>query len=370
MDTTGRASPKVLLALASCASALLLMEIAFRVMPAAPTPAALRDRSLMFFQDDEERRHPWSAVSGATNALRIAIVGDSFARGEGIQLDDRYANCLERLLNKNSGMPPAEVRVHAHAGTSTFEQIELLKEALAHHPQIVILGICLNDTEDWANPKELEHWRSKLLPVIPPPWLAGVLRRSRALGWIYTKVQLVGARRMELRYYRRLYDPCYKGFHRFREALEIMRTECDRDHVILIAMVFPLLSENLDEGQYPFEYAHAAIHKRCEELRIPCLDLLPAFRGASPDRLQVIPVIDPHPNEIAHRMAAENLLEFLLTRGFIAAGYRPHEHAANHKREIWEQTIHRMQNPAGLCPSSGLAMPQAPCSAGVGRRSL
>jgi len=310
-------------------------------MPDTSAPSGLRDRSLDFFLQQDQREHPWSR--GETNVLRIAVIGDSFTAGAGVQADDRYADRLERLLNMKDGMPPAEVRVYAQCGTSTFQQIELLDEALTWKPHVVVLGICLNDMEDWSNPKELMRWREGLMPEVPPPWLAAALRRSRALNWLYARVGAAVAAREDLRYYRRLYKPSYSGVARFRDAIRIMNDKCREAHAAFVPMIWPLLSEPFDKGRYPFEYAHEAIRRRCMELDIRYLDLLPCFRGASPERLQVIPSVDPHPNEIAHRMASEALLKFLLSEGDVVRGYAPEQHiAGNIQHQIWEETVQRM----------------------------
>ena len=322
---------------------LVLFECVLRVMSHTPSPSPVGDRSPFFYIQAENRDHPWS--QGATNEMRIAVIGDSFTAGKGVQVDDRYGNRLERLLNMQSGKPPVTVRVYALCGTSTFQQIVLLDEALKWNPKIVVLGICLNDMEDWANPKELISWRKGLFPTTPPPWLARVLRFSRALDWLYSRLHAGQVEREELRYYRRLYKPSYKGVSRFRESIQIMNDKCLEAHAVFVPMIWPLLSEEFQEGRYPFEYAHAAIRQRCGELNLTYLDLLPSFRGASPARLQVAPGIDPHPNEIAHRMAAEALLLFLLDKRYIPWDYRPNLNAdTNIQHRLWAQIMQRMHD--------------------------
>lgn len=329
---------RVLLAVFSVACIFVIMELALRLVPPAPGPTPLGDRSSFFYMPDDDCRHLWSR--GATNALRVAVVGDSFAAGAGIQVDDRYSERLERILNMRAGMPPVEVRPFAKHGTSTFQQIALLDEALKWNPSLVILGICLNDMEDWANPKELSLLRVRRLSE--PPRL---IRYSRALQWIYLKMMWAECRRMEHRYFRRLYEPSYSGFKRFSEAIEIMNDKCSKSGVAFIPVIFPLLSDtdNFRKGTYAFEYAHDAIHLRCQALNIRYLDLLPAFREARPDRLVVISGFDPHPNEIAHRMAAEAILKFLLDAALVEPGYRPIEHAsAMEQYRKWERAIKRL----------------------------
>jgi len=337
---------RLLLVLGSLLVMLIALECVLRGIAHRPTPSPIGDRSPFFYVPDEDRDHPWSR--GATNVLRIAVIGDSFTVGEGVQGDDRYANRLERLLNMQSKKPPVNVRVFAECGTSTFQQVALLDEALKWNPRIVVLGICLNDMEDWANPKELLRWREGLFPNTPPRWLARVFQCSRALDWMYHRLQAAQMEREELRYYRRLYKPSYRGVSRFRESIKTMNDKCVDAHVVFVPMIWPLLSEKFQAGCYPFEYAHEAIRQRCEELKVPCLDLLPFFRDASPDRLQVIPGIDPHPNEIAHRMAAETLMLFLLDKRYISKGYRPdQQESACSQHGLWEQIMERINGAAG-----------------------
>ena len=338
---------RLLLVVLSLGGALAVMEIVLRVVPRTPMPDPMGDRSRFFYAPEEGREHAWSRESA--KEIRIAVVGDSFTEGVGVQFDYRYANCLERLLNMRTGLPYVEVRTFSRAGSSTFQQIELLEEAIKWKANIVVLGICLNDMEDWAVPKELMRWRSPLLPKVPPLWLARVLRFSRALSWTYVKTQQVEAHGGELRYYRRLYRPSYTGVKRFRESIEIMNTKCHEANAVFIPMIFPLLSEKFQKGCYLFEYAHEAIHSCCEELDIPYLDLLSVFRGVSPERMQVIPGFDPHPNEIAHRMAAETLLLYLLDQGVIPKEYKPFERPSQMVlRARWAQTIQHMEDPMSM----------------------
>ena len=326
---------RLILSLFSMVFVLLVVEVVLRLAPSAPGPDPLGDRSSYFYVPDEACRHLWTR--GATNILRLAAIGDSFTAGAGVQVDDRYAERLERLLNTRAGMTPAEVHVFAKNGTSTFQQVGLLDDALKEKPRIILLGICLNDMEDWARPEVLKQWRHRILATPPR-----MVRHSRALSWMYLKLKWAECHRMERRYFRRLYDPSYSGFHRFQEAIEDMNTKCAEARVAFIPVIFPLLSDtdSFREGHYAFEYAHAAIRGRCKELNIPCLDLLQAFRAATPDRLSVMPKFDPHPNEIGHRMAAEAILQFLIDGGFVAPEYKPPVRpSAMQQLRIWQRSI-------------------------------
>jgi hypothetical protein len=61
------------------------------------------------------------------------------------------------------------------------------------------------------------------------------------------------------------------------------------------------------ERAYPFQPIHDTIARFCLQSGVAHHDLLPVFVGQRSEQFWVHPV-DRHPNEIAHRMAAEDLL--------------------------------------------------------------
>jgi hypothetical protein len=82
---------------------------------------------------------------------------------------------------------------------------------------------------------------------------------------------------------------------------------------------------------------HDAIAGVMQAEGVAHLDLFPAFRGKDPRRMQAIPRVDPHPNEIAHRIAAEAIFHFLLEQGLVPETYRPLEREIK-LRARWEET--------------------------------
>ncbi len=326
---------------------LLGGELVLRISPLASRTDPAADRSPIFYHQAPDRLHPWSR--GASHVLRIAVIGDSFTAGVGVQKGDNYASQLERLLNLNADVPPAEVAQIAHAGTSTFQQRKWLPEALSHHPDIVILGICLNDAEDWTHPLKIRKWRDEWMTPAPSKFQAFFLRHSRMVSFISSRLWAAGSSKRCVNYYRHLYDPNGGGLLRFQNAIAWFRDECAARQIAFVPVVFPLLSFDFSPGRYPMQFAHDAIHETCRMHAVPCLDLLPAFQGTSPIRMQAVPGIDPHPSEIAHRIAAETILNYLVEQRLVDEAYRLEESAANDlQHEIWDKTIRRLQRPPGL----------------------
>jgi hypothetical protein len=65
------------------------------------------------------------------------------------------------------------------------------------------------------------------------------------------------------------------------------------------------------DATYPFYPIHSKVRDLMTSLEVPNLDVSDIYKGIPLDHLQVIPGVDRHPNEIAHRMAAEHIYLWL-----------------------------------------------------------
>jgi hypothetical protein len=88
-----------------------------------------------------------------------------------------------------------------------------------------------------------------------------------------------------------------------------MKRRLDERGARLLIAPWPLFV-GLEQG-YPFAPVHDTIHRFCLVAHIPHHDLLQTFEGRPSADLWVHPV-DHHPNEIAHRIAAEALVPDVL----------------------------------------------------------
>ena len=334
---------RLLRGLGGLALLLVLGEAAVRALvpPSAYIPAY--DRGPDLFAAEADREHPWSA--GVTNALRMAVVGDSSADGVGNLACHHLAAVLEWLCNCNRGVPPAEVRLYARP-TATYQQNRMVDEALAGGATLVILAVNLNDTEDWSHGDRLMLLRPDMMER-KRPWIKWpVLGRSALFRLVFERVNLARRLRGYRRYYEFLYREDYSGLRRFREAVPEIDGQCRARGARLVGVLLPLLNQDLRPGHYPFASQHATVRAAFETNGIPFLDLYDAFQLCDSTRLLNIPQLDPHPNEIAHRIAAETTLRFLIDRGLIDRAYAPREVRDRHLQEGWHKKLRAVAHPA------------------------
>ena len=95
------------------------------------------------------------------------------------------------------------------------------------------------------------------------------------------------------------------GWSKTQELIRDMERRSNRQGARFAVVIWPLFVGL--EGPYPFSPAHETIGEFCLGAGIPVLDLLDVFRGHRSSELWVHPV-DRHPNEVAHRMAAEGVV--------------------------------------------------------------
>jgi lysophospholipase L1-like esterase len=255
---------------------------------------------------DEER-----SLARPPGTHRIVALGDSFAWGAGVEFEDAYPQRLERMLRRRR-RERWEVVSLARPGMNTVEQAaQLADEGLAYDPDLVLLGYCLNDSEDEsaAEPRRARDWeelreeRQGRRPVT-------MLDRSALYRFVSGRVRATTETRRRIANYRSQYRDDYAGWIAGRRALEDMGRRCRERRIPFVVAVFPLFGNPLGDD-YPFAGVHASLDRAAAAAGAHVVELLPAYRGLRWELLVVDGVDDEHPNEIAHRIAANVILSAL-----------------------------------------------------------
>lgn len=253
----------------------------------------------------------------STGNVRLLFLGDSFTFGEGVHFEDTFAEVTAKLLSQRLHGPKVESFNLGVGGYNTVQELSLLKRAAPQiRPHAVILCYVLNDAEPplfgedpgkrSRNPRETRVAEGLDEPTPP----AIMLYRSRIAQAIWRYARSLQRNRETEKYYHSLYKENSPDWEAARRALQELAALCRQQNVPLVVMVFPMLY-SLNED-YPFRALHHLVAQRAEANGAHVLDLLPAFEGKRATDLWVYPT-DQHPNEKAHRIAAEALVEKLLS---------------------------------------------------------
>jgi hypothetical protein len=302
---------ELLLLLGSVAFFLLVAEAAVRLLRAdQPPPTGYApvntNRRYMRPKNAKGYRDLDRTLAKPPDVRRVVSLGDSFAWGASVEFEDAYPQRLERGLRRRRHEPWQVINLALPGMNTVDEAAQLETEALAYGPDVVLLGFVLNDSEDataaearraaeWAEPKEKPR---------------GLFDRSALFRMIHTRLWATVENRRRISGYKSMYADDAPGWIAAQAALRRMGGRLREKGIPFVVVIFPLFGNPLDE-RYPFAEIHAKVARAAGEAGAKVVDLLPAYRGLRWELLVVDGVNDEHPNEIAHRIAANVLLRAL-----------------------------------------------------------
>ncbi len=198
---------------------------------------------------------------------RVVCLGDSVTLGYGLRHEASYPNRLQARLEENG--PGTEVMTVALMGWSTRqERLAYVRIARGYAPDLVLLGICLNDLQDLEN---------------------NLARPPRALVWLHERSALlrriVDARGREIRSVRELVtDPdsarVRESYRRLFEEIRGLRDDVTRDGGRFAVVVFPFADQVQPEPMAATPQRR--IEAFCAGEGISFRDLLPGLRRLGP----------------------------------------------------------------------------------------
>jgi hypothetical protein len=267
----------------------------------APVDTDGRERRPINRQGYRDRERTLEKPAGTR---RVVLLGDSFTWGASVLFDDGYGQRLERWLRERRGEPWEVVNLAVPGMNTVGQSAQLVSEGFGYGPDVVILGYVLNDSEDEnaAEARRAADWLADRTPAPP----SSLLDRSVLLRVVRTRLWATRENRRRVEDFRSMYLPSYPGWIAAQKALRAMGGACRERGVPFVVLIFPLFGSPLDDS-YPFADIHAQVANVAAEAGAKVVDLLPFYRGLRSDLLVVDGTNDEHPNEIAHRIAAQTL---------------------------------------------------------------
>lgn len=272
-----------------------------------------------------DREYPREQTPGA---LRIAVLGDSFTFGTGVNLEDTLPKALERALAAERAPQPVEVMNWGVYGYNLGQQAALLERWIdAAEPDLVLVVAYVNDAsgENRGAASGAPAWEARLITALgltsglwtrgeasaAPPAFARTmaLRRHSVLADVLAhRLYRVLHGRVTVRNYREDWLPGSPGRQMVERALDRMADLCRDRGVPLHVAFYPDLHQ-LDEN-YPFRAAHAAVGALCAERGLPYHDLFEVLEGLAATALHAH-AHDHHPNGRCHALVGAALARAL-----------------------------------------------------------
>jgi len=235
---------------------------------------------------------------------RITLVGDSVASGYGVKrLEDRLVGRLRQ------SHPEWEVHLLARPGADTGQHLEFLTDYFqgGFDTHEVLLVYYLNDVTDIPG-----NWNQALLMRVPRAdrawrWLT---ENSYSANTLYYRVRISREPTLKYENYCSYVEKGHQGqaWEFQKKRLRALRDLVQGHGARLSVVTFPFV--HAAGPKYPFGPLHAKLTKFWSDLKVEHLDLQHAFDNFLGAQL-VVNRFDVHPNELAHKVAADAIARFL-----------------------------------------------------------
>jgi hypothetical protein len=238
-------------------------------------------------------RGPDYSLPRQKDTARILVLGDSYTMGVGVHEEDTFSNQLEQLLNRRAHRSRLGVKYEVincgQSGYSTRDE-RLLYEVLGaqYEPDLVLLVMYSNDNISWSEEQKLPH-------VSRHP------QKLEHLFFTWGHIQ------------RYLNSPPFPDYTGCLEEVLRLRSDTRKGGARLAVVFFRDIPVSMDptiDGKYWNALANT-VRKGLQETDIPILDLRDAFFGHHSREDLLVHPIDQHTNEIAHAIAAREIVTFL-----------------------------------------------------------
>ena len=290
----------------ACSLVLLCGETYFRFFNDTTDSFGLTKSTARWFE-----RHFQNNISGfrdsteyttiiPTGKRRVTFIGDSFTAGHGIpNVEDRFANVIR------GEHPNWEVHVVAQCGWDTGHQLSnfMDMERYGYQTDLVVLVYCLNDITDIV-----PEWLKISERIYASTRPGFFFEHSYFLNTLY--FQWKAARDPDVSNYYQFVRDNYQGpiWELQKQRLKFLRDRVrDRGGQFLV-VTFPFL--HALGPDYEYRPIHQRLDEHWNELEVPHLDLLSVYKSSHPHEVTVN-AHDAHPNERAHKMAAQAISVFL-----------------------------------------------------------
>jgi lysophospholipase L1-like esterase len=263
--------------------------------------------------------HPWVKDSGT---IRILGIGDSFAFGWGVSLEETFLKKLEYNLKQLTGREIETINAGVPQWDLNHYYVYLKNIGIRYSPDIILLTYFFNDIPQFIQetiPADPEYYRqvqykggifrsSALFNFLKSQ--ADDLRRKNKLGRV-DFLSTLEARRPEL-----IQQSTHlllsnskqaqtrSSFHILKRLLEKIQAIVQKNNSHLLVMFVPDVAQT-HHGE--LQYINQVLASLTEEMHIPFVDITPVFESVSDPRVFYFWPRDWHTNAKGHEKMAEAL---------------------------------------------------------------
>ncbi len=250
---------------------------------------------------DDEPRGPLGR-----RLVRIAVVGDSFTFGFGVEQHATYCHQLEGRLNQRAAACDYDVLNFGVSGYGTRHEAAVLEhKVMPFEPDLIIVGYVMNDPQH--------------RPIQPlPSHFAKVewWQRSHVLRLIARGHDLWQRKRLgNGNFYEALHAVGSDSWRSVTQSFDAMATQAGANGTPLLLVLFPEVPvEGWD--RYRYGQIHAQVAQAAADRGFDTLDLVETLRPYDPRSLR-LSATDEHLTPMANTLVAAAIQAHLASRGWL-----------------------------------------------------
>ncbi len=303
----------------------------YELIPGEKGLGVLRNTIIINSAGFRDKEYPKEKESGI---YRIMVIGDSFTFGMGVNLEDTYVKGIKKLLqNENINLEVINCGVTGYVMWQNYEVLK--RKVLPYKPDLVILGIFLNDIYRSKPPyKNINEWKG-----------SNIFKEKQSNGF---------KSKIYIRNYIKNLDRIFKFRNRYRRGHNYLNTIEERKKYLIKSSPnwLTIMYGKLEKRKYiefedtlnKFVETAKNVHCRvliayipdsvqlhdsegqeinrfikliCQKSGIPFVDITPKFEMESnPSSLYLFP-LDPHTSPKGHQLIAESIVEKIRETGIL-----------------------------------------------------
>jgi hypothetical protein len=255
----------------------------------------VQDKDIVYRINNEGFRDTDFTPAKPPGTYRIALMGDSFAFGQGARQDQIFAALLEPVLSRRTGCNVEIYNFGIPAYQTINEAAMFQYKALDYHPDMVIVWYFLND----LNIKNFEPVPKHANTNDFFPLAVGGSSLARLV-----EIRLATIMNTEtfIRYNLVSYATNVEKWNQVVQSFHTISQLSSQNHIMPVLFVHPMMYQLNDD--YPFKPIHSQVLAAGTDNGFHSYDLLDAFKGQRAESLTVSPT-DSHPNEAGHAIDAQ-----------------------------------------------------------------
>lgn len=229
---------------------------------------------------------------------QILILGSSITLGWGVEAQNTYPELLADKLGTNYTVMNAGI-----GNYNSYREIEAFfsKYEKELKPKLIVLSYFVNDAE-----------------VIPAPKRNWLLENSQLAVSLWSRLEQVkrkfGVQESFEDHYVNIYKDDYKGWQDTQGAFKKLSDYAKANNIIVLVTMIPDIHNLTD---YPFHFIHEKVEKLSKENNFLYMDFYDSFKNIkNQEDIWAMPG-DPHPNDLGHKLMAEQLYKELKQKALI-----------------------------------------------------